>query len=482
MAAAASSSCGGAGCGPHCSSSSAAAVEDASAAAAAAAEKMGRLSLSRECGKCGGGGGAVAVAGGLGLCGECFRANLFGKFKLAVTSNAMVRPTDSVLLAFSGGPASRVALQFIHEMRSKAIESWDASNSQALPVFGIGVAFVDESIMYSKLKHEIEMAIEDMRSIASSLSTGVKALHIVPLEDVFSTESEDGEGRLREAVDMIGDDTGREDFLRCLRMLSLQKIAMENGYAKIMLGSCASAIACHVLSATVKGQGYSLPADVQYVDTRWEVPVILPLRDCLAQELTLLCELDSLKTQQHLDRPSNGINSLVASFIERLRLNSSSKLKLHPCSAVIFVNCLEDYSYYYHPQEDNPSREHTIVRTAQKLKPFSFNKFSADGYHDFLPSRLRPKFQKVDSDESTFSEILCLMCGSPFNESELQNLESTKHKAQKKIDLYTAHCCQSCYFQILPVGENLNEHFFSLLPKFWTGKVDTVSASHSLLR
>lgn len=27
---------------------------------------------------------------------------------------------------------------------------------------------------------------------------------------------------------------------------------MENGYAKIMLGSCASAIACHVLSATVK--------------------------------------------------------------------------------------------------------------------------------------------------------------------------------------------------------------------------------------
>lgn len=27
---------------------------------------------------------------------------------------------------------------------------------------------------------------------------------------------------------------------------------MENGYAKIMLGSCASAVACHVLSATVK--------------------------------------------------------------------------------------------------------------------------------------------------------------------------------------------------------------------------------------
>ncbi|KAG8049116.1 hypothetical protein GUJ93_ZPchr0009g1982 [Zizania palustris] len=207
----------------------------------------------------------IAAGVAVGLCGECFRAHLFGKFKLAVTSNAMVRPTDSVLLAFSGAPAS------------------------------------------------------------------------------------------------------------------------------------------------------------------------------------------SFKTQQLLDRPLNGINNLVASFIERLR-------------------------------EENPSREHTIVRTAQKLKPFSFNKFSADGYHDFLPSRLRPKFQNVDNDESTFSEILCLICGSPFSESELPILESTKHKAPKKTDLYTAHCCQSCHFQILPNGGNLHEHFFSLLPKFWTGKVDTVSASHSLLR
>lgn len=30
------------------------------------------------------------------------------------------------------------------------------------------------------------------------------------------------------------------------------QIALENGYTKIMLGTCASGIACHVLSATVK--------------------------------------------------------------------------------------------------------------------------------------------------------------------------------------------------------------------------------------
>jgi hypothetical protein len=104
--AAAASACGGAGCGPQCSSS-------AGGEGDASSESMGRLSISSAaaaaatCGKCDGGGAAVAVAGGVGMCVDCFRAHLFGKFKLAVTSNAMVRPTDAVLLAFSGGPASR---------------------------------------------------------------------------------------------------------------------------------------------------------------------------------------------------------------------------------------------------------------------------------------------------------------------------------------------------------------------------------------
>lgn len=49
-----------------------------------------------------------AVAGS--FCRDCFRASLFGKFKLAVTSHSMFSPSDTVLVAFSGGPASRFPL------------------------------------------------------------------------------------------------------------------------------------------------------------------------------------------------------------------------------------------------------------------------------------------------------------------------------------------------------------------------------------
>lgn len=45
-------------------------------------------------------------------CSDCFRSNLFAKFRQAVNSNAMISPSDKVLVAFSGGPCSRSFLFF----------------------------------------------------------------------------------------------------------------------------------------------------------------------------------------------------------------------------------------------------------------------------------------------------------------------------------------------------------------------------------
>jgi len=174
-------------------------------------------------------------------------------------------------------------------------------------------------------------------------------VHFAPLEDVFSSASEDKAARLKEVLSMIDDETGRDDFVCCLRMLSLQKVLPFSawpcfqvpfwyGTCNFMLIFCSdctgkwlhqdhardmrfwNSMPCAIyhregilliwwclivvekimrecwvhdwITNCSQGQGHSLPADVQYVDTRWEVPVVLPLHDCLAQELSLLCELD----------------------------------------------------------------------------------------------------------------------------------------------------------------------------------------------
>jgi cytoplasmic tRNA 2-thiolation protein 2 len=41
------------------------------------------------------------------VCGDCLHAGILAKFKGAVNSHGMILPTDKVLVAFSGGPASR---------------------------------------------------------------------------------------------------------------------------------------------------------------------------------------------------------------------------------------------------------------------------------------------------------------------------------------------------------------------------------------
>ncbi|WJX29599.1 hypothetical protein P8452_18221 [Trifolium repens] len=170
-------------------------------------------------------------------------------------------------------------------------------------------------------------------------------------------------------------------MLLSLRMLALQKVASEFGYNRIVLGSCISRIASH-------GQGYSLPADIQYVDARWEIPVVLPLRDCFAQEINMFCHLDSLKTIKLSTGPSSSINSLVSSFVTLL-------------------------------QEENPSRESTIVRTAGKLIPFHFNR---------IPEIIEAMFhwQLEDAKRDIISNPMNLFLQNPSVLSAIARLTKVK--------------------------------------------------------
>ncbi|XVF56152.1 hypothetical protein PTKIN_Ptkin06aG0094200 [Pterospermum kingtungense] len=368
------------------------------------------------------------------FCKDCFKTNLYGKFKQAVTYNAMITPSDQVLVAFSGGPSSRVALQFVHEMQYRAQKNYDASKDKSLQVFGVGVAFIDESSFYSLTSQEIEKAVENIRSIVSNLAPPSKELYVVPIENIFSSDGIDGKERLKKLLDAVSDDTGKEDLLIHLRMLSLQKVASANGYSRVVLGTCISRIACHIISATVKGQGYSLSADIQYVDSRWEIPVVLPLRDCPAQELKTLCSLDGLEIVDLLNGPCSGINGLVSSFVKVL-------------------------------QEENPSRECTIVRTAGKLTPFHFNRIPE--IHDSnvpLATRRRQKRQILKPNGSLSSESFCPICNSPLIKSNLPSSLSSLESHQNS-DIFAAASCSSCQFQILPKEPSLMEQFVSLLPQ-----------------
>lgn len=141
-----------------------------------------------------------------------------------------------------------------------------------------------------------------------------------------------------------------------------------------------------------------------------------------------------MKTLATVNGPQSGINALVSSFVSLL-------------------------------QEENPSRECTIVRTAGKLTPFSFNRLpDVDDPKARLASQRRQKKFNLKSDESTPPESFCFLCNSPLHESDSSGLGSSASK-QQSADTFGAACCSCCRFQILPDDPPSMEQFFSLLPR-----------------
>ncbi|CAI5958848.1 unnamed protein product [Closterium sp. NIES-65] len=119
---------------------------------AAPAERRAEKRVPR-CIKCRAADAAALVNQTEALCAGCLRGALLGKFKSAVNSGKLVAKDDHVLLAFSGGAASRCALDFLLAIQSPLLHSQGAAPLGAqgaaargrIP-FRLSVAYVDERV------------------------------------------------------------------------------------------------------------------------------------------------------------------------------------------------------------------------------------------------------------------------------------------------------------------------------------------------
>ncbi|GJP32368.1 hypothetical protein CLOM_g16964 [Closterium sp. NIES-68] len=119
---------------------------------AAAGEGL-RARLVPRCIKCRERDAAALVNQTEALCALCLRGALLGKFKSAVNGGKLIAKDDHVLLAFSGGAASRCALDFLLAIQSPFLDSQGAAPLGAqgaaargrIP-FRLSVGHVDESV------------------------------------------------------------------------------------------------------------------------------------------------------------------------------------------------------------------------------------------------------------------------------------------------------------------------------------------------
>ena len=116
----------------------------------------------------------------------------------------------------------------MHDMQQKAQKNFEAASSdRAMTVFGVGVAFIDESSAYGLSRDEMHRAAEQMKLIVSELIPP-ENLYVAPIEDVYSSKINDERDRFKELLSATSDATGREDLILYLRMVSLQKVCLEH--------------------------------------------------------------------------------------------------------------------------------------------------------------------------------------------------------------------------------------------------------------
>ncbi|CAI5484084.1 unnamed protein product [Closterium sp. Yama58-4] len=408
---------------------------------AAPAERRAEKRVPR-CIKCRVADAAALVNQTEALCAACLRGALLGKFKSAVNGGKLVAKDDHVLLAFSGGAASRCALDFLLAIQSPLLHSQGAAPLGAqgaaargrIP-FRLSVAYVDERVAVGNdllprgtadgLASELRDIVRDAvaahrgardcsggdcgegggRGAAREAGMGAErggandvAFHVVRLESALADgegapmEGDGGEGesraeglaaRLEAVVGGAAEATGREDVVATLRMDALMLLAQRVQCSKVVVGSTATRLAAHVIAATAKAQGYALPADLAVWDARRGVPVVRPLRDCSLRDLALLAHLSRLRTASLATRASlrGGAGGGAAGGAGSINALAASFLE--------------------GMQRESSGRQFTVTRTALKLQPFPFN---------LPPSLALPSPTAADNPPSP----LCAICLAPL--------------------------------------------------------------------
>ena len=173
-------------------------------------------------------------------------------------------------------------------------------------------AIQPEVDFYSIPLHYVLESPDRLRNILSQTKSSNKA-H-------FMDANAELKGRLRRIIGNSDDGTAKSDLKRTFTKLLVLRVSQVLDCTKVAFGCNATYFAVHTLCAIIKGLGFSLPADIHYMDARWNdfPPIIYPLRDCVSKEIRLICHFHRLQVHHaKADVLSNkqSLNDLCKDFI-----------------------------------------------------------------------------------------------------------------------------------------------------------------------
>ncbi|XP_012275888.1 cytoplasmic tRNA 2-thiolation protein 2 [Orussus abietinus] len=258
-------------------------------------------------------------------CRDCFLMGATHKFRATLGKSKIVRPKDTVLVAYSGSEGSTALLHLIkagmHELIHKRL------------VFKTIVVYIDEGAVTSQ-------SIEERQANVAKISKEIENLgfigYAIPLhksleeldETVQSIKlykaSTEGDDTLSKILNCLTSCTAKEEMIYRLRQRLLVSVGRQLKCNKIFVADNATKLAIRILSNISLGRGAQLPLDVGFVDNRFfDIGILRPMRDFTKEELLGYLMFHKLTVARHSNLSTekssyNTLQTLTEKFVNGL--------------------------------------------------------------------------------------------------------------------------------------------------------------------
>ncbi|XP_023243040.1 cytoplasmic tRNA 2-thiolation protein 2-like [Centruroides sculpturatus] len=235
---------------------------------------------------------ASIVHGKDSFCRSCFLAYCTHKFRGTLGKSKQIKRGEKILIAFSGGMSSSAMLHMIKEGLKEA--------SHKRLSFHPILLFIDETSIFSTINDENE---ENKEIYKVMLDIGFPS-YITRLEMVYHDEKSvfyqsldasyfnfinynKEKKLLMEALDSFKSLSSKENFIKNLRYNLIMDIAKNVDCSKIFVGESATLLAIRLLSDLAQGCGANIADETGFVDGRYAIPILRPMREFLNKEIAM---------------------------------------------------------------------------------------------------------------------------------------------------------------------------------------------------
>ncbi|CAG2120701.1 unnamed protein product, partial [Medioppia subpectinata] len=282
------------------------------------------------------------------FCGDCLSDYCSHKFRSTIGKSKAIHSGERVLIAFSGGVNSSAMVRMITD----GLKEVQHKKLRFVP----SLVHIDESILSDEPIERNEPIIKEIRDLMldTKWQCFVSSLHMSYRENdtnfytdliqqsVDSQSDNDCRKAFMDSFSGIKSLTSKQEFVKRMRNRLIADIAYIEKFDKIFFANNSTDLAINLMSDVSVGKGIQLQSEAAFIDERNETPILRPMRELTAKEITFYVVYQKL-------------NFVVT---KNLATNTSLKSSIQRMTET-FLNGL---------QSEFPATLFTIIKTGDKLK------------------------------------------------------------------------------------------------------------------